>query len=92
MGDFNMTVDDPGFNGLIDDHDFSALISQSTCFKSINPACVDKATTSKLTRFMNTLTFETGVSDQDKLIRTVLRSTFSKVVTKTFIMKRLKKN
>ena len=80
MGGFNMTVDDPGFNGLIEDHDFSALISQSTCFKSVNPACIDKTTTSKLTRFMNTLTFETGVSDHDKLIRTVLRSKFSNIL------------
>ena len=49
---------------------------------------------------MNTLTFKTGLSDHHKFIGTVLRSTFAKgkpkkiftAVTKTVIMKSLKKN
>ena len=49
---------------------------------------------------MNTLTYETGVSDHQKLIGTMLRSTFAKgeptksfiAVTKILIMKSFKKN
>ena len=49
---------------------------------------------------MNTLTFEAGVLAHHKLIGTMLRSTFAKgkpkkhftAVTKTLIMKSLKKN
>ena len=37
MGDFNVTLDDPNFNELTEDHEPSALISEPTCFKIINP-------------------------------------------------------
>ena len=36
---------------------------------------------------MNTLTFETGLSDYHKLIGTMLRSTFSKGKPKKFVTK-----
>ena len=72
MGDFNMTLDNPNFNELIEDHELSALILEPTCFKSINPTCIGNFRTRQKTRFMNTLTFETGVSDHHKLIRTML--------------------
>ena len=78
MGDFNMTLDNPNFNELIEDHELSTLISEPACFKRINPTCIDNFLTSKKTRLMNTLTFETGVSDHHKLIGTMLRSTCGK--------------
>ena len=74
MSDFNMTLDNPNFNELIEDHELSALISESTCLKSINPACIDNVLKSKKTHFINTLTFGTGVSDHHKFIGTMLRS------------------
>ena len=78
MGHFNMTLDNPNFNELIEDHELFALISEPTCFKVINPTYIDNFLTSKKSRFMNTLTFETGLSDHHKLIRTMLKSTFVK--------------
>ena len=78
MGDFNMTPNNPKLSELIDDHELCTLISEPTCFKSINPTCIDNFLTNKKTRFMKTLTFETGVSDHHKLIGTMLRSTFAK--------------
>ena len=78
MDDFSMTLDNPNVNELIEDHELSALISEPTCFKSINPTCIDNFPTGKKTGFMNTLTLETGVSDHHKLIGTMLRSTFAK--------------
>ena len=78
MGDFNMTPNNPKLSELIDDHELCNLISERTCFKSISPTCIDNFVTNKKTRFMKTLTFETGVSDHHKLIGTMLRSTFAK--------------
>ena len=77
----------------------SELISEPRCFKSINQICIDNFVTSKKIRFMNTLIFETGVSDHHKLIETMLRFIFVKgkpkkyftAVTKTLLMKSLKK-
>ena len=100
MGDFNMTLNNPKLSQLIADHELCALISELTCFKSINPTCIDNFLTNKKTRFMKTLTFETGVSDHHKLIGTMLRSTFAKGKPKTmfyrcyetFTIKSLKKN
>ena len=95
MGDLNMTLDNPNFNELIEDHELSALISEPTCFKNINPTCIESFLTSKKTRFMNTLTFETGVSDHHKLIGTMPKVNLKKYLTaftKTLIMKSLKKN
>ena len=42
-----MTLDNPNFNELIEDHELPALISESTCFKSINPTWNDNFLTSK---------------------------------------------
>ena len=42
MGDLNMTLHNPNFNELIEDHELSTLISEPTCFKNINPTCIEK--------------------------------------------------
>ena len=76
------------------------LISETTCFKSINPTCINNFLASKKTCFINTLTFKTGVSDHHKLVGTMPRSTFTNgkpkkifmAVTKTLVMKSLKKS
>ena len=78
MVDFNMTPNNPKLSELIDGHNLCTLIPEATCFKSINPTCIDNFLTNKKTRFMKTLTFETGVSDHHKLTGTMLRSTFAK--------------
>ena len=51
---FKMTLDNPNFNELIEDHELSALISEPTCFKSIksiNPTCIDNFLTSNKNLF-----------------------------------------
>ena len=45
---------------------------------NFEPACLDNFLTKNKTCFMNTLIFETGVSDHHKLIGTMQRSTFAK--------------
>ena len=81
---------------MIDDHELFTLISEPTCFKSINPTCIDNFLTNKKTRFMKTVTFETGVSDHHKLIdqhlpKENLKKYFT-VAIETLIIKSLKKN
>ena len=73
MGDFNMTLDNPNFNELAEDHKLSAPISGPTCFRSINPTCIHIFLQAKKTGFMN-LIFKTSVSDHYKHIRMMLRS------------------
>ena len=51
MRDFNMTIDNSNFNELIDEHELSALISEPTCFKSINPTYIDNFLTSTKNSF-----------------------------------------
>ena len=82
MGDFNMTPNNPKLSELIADHELCTLISEPTCFKSVNLTCVDNFVTNKKPRFMKTLTFEMGVSDHHKLTGTMLRSTFVKTKPK----------
>ena len=86
MVDFNMTLDNLNFNELVEDHQLSAPISESTCFKSINPTYIGNFLTIKKTCFMTTVTFEMGVSDHHKLIGTMLRSTFAEGKPKIFYL------
>ena len=78
MGDFNMIPNNPKLSELIDDHKLCTLMLEPTCFKGINPICIDNFLTNKKARFMKTLTFETGVPDHHKLIGTMLKSIFAK--------------
>ena len=82
MDDFNMRPNNPKLSELIDNDELCTLISESACFKSINPTCTDNFVTNKKTRFMKTLTFEAGVSDHHKNVAKnvglMLRSTFTK--------------
>ena len=79
MGDFKMILDNPNFNELIEDHELSTLISEPACFNSINSTYVDNFLINTKIRFMNTLTYETGVSDHLKFIGTMLRLHLRKV-------------
>ena len=47
MGDFNMTPNNAKLSELIADHELCTLISKPTCFKSINPTCIDNFLTNK---------------------------------------------
>ena len=51
MDDFNMTPKNPKLSDLIDNHELCTLISESTCFKSINRTCIDNFVTNKKNSF-----------------------------------------
>ena len=42
-----MALDNPNFNQLFEGHGLSTLMSESTCFKSINSTCIGNFLTSK---------------------------------------------
>ena len=92
-----MTPKNPKLNKFLEDHELYNLISEPTCFKSINPTCFDNFLTNKKTRFMKTHIFETDMSDHHKFIGVIITPTLAKgrpnkiftVAIKTLTMKNL---
>ena len=92
-----MTPKNPKLNKFLEDHELYNLISEPTCFKSINLTCFDNFLTNKKTRFMKTHIFETGMSDHQKFIGVIITPTLAKgrpnkiftVAIKTLTMKNL---
>ena len=98
MGNFNITLHNPNVNELIEDHKLCTLISEFTYYQSTMHCQFSNKQKKK--RFINALTFETGVLHRHKFIGTMIRSTFAKskskkyftTCTKMLIMKSLKEN
>ena len=78
LGDFNMSTENPNLKHFMCSFDLESLIDLPTCYKSMNPTCIDLILTNKKNHFMKSTTFETGLSDYHKLITTILRKTISK--------------
>ena len=78
LGDFNLSTENPDLKNFMCSFDLERLIDSPTCYKSINPTCIDLILTNKKNHFMKFATFETGLSDHHKLITTILRKTISK--------------
>ena len=78
LGDFNMSTENPNLKNFMCSFDLESLIDSPTCYKSINPTCIDLILTNKKNHFMKSATFETGLSDHHKLTTTILRKTISK--------------
>ena len=51
MGDFSMTPNNPKLSELIPDHKLCKLKPEPTCFKSINPTCIDNFLINKKNSF-----------------------------------------
>ena len=84
LGDFNMKEDNPLLSQFKKDHDLYNLIKDPTCFKSrTNPSAIDHIFTNKKYSFMESHPVETGLSDHHNMIFTCMKSTYSKVPTKT---------
>ena len=73
-----MSTENPNLKNFMFSFDLKSLIDSPTCYKSINPACIDLILTNKKNYFMKSATFETGLSDHHKLTTTTLRKTISK--------------
>ena len=73
-----MSIENPNLKNFMCSFDLESLIDSSTCYKSINPVCIDLILTNKKNHFMKSATFETGLSDHHKLTTTILRKIISK--------------
>ena len=58
------------------------VITDITCFRSTNGTSIDVLLTNKSRCFHHTSTFETGLSDCDKLILTFFKAYFKKLPPK----------
>ena len=74
IGDFSMTIENHYFNDFMEMFALSSFISKPSCFKSINPTCIDLILTNKPNLFKLSANFETGLSDHHKLISTIMKS------------------
>ena len=69
FGDFNMSTENSNLKNFMCSFDLESLINSPTCYKSINPTCIDLILTNKKNHFMKSATFETGLSDHHKLTK-----------------------
>ena len=87
-GDLNINMLDPKCDGnshffdLKDTYNLSNLVKSSTCFKSSKGILLDVLLTNRPKSFHKTFVCETGLSDSHKLVATIFRSTFIKLLTK----------
>ena len=80
MGDFNLKPDDKWLKQLLIDQNLYNMIHEHTCFKSSEGSTIDLMLTNKKWSFKHTQTFETGISDHHRMIYTMLKSTFQKIL------------
>eukprot|EP00794_Sanderia_malayensis_P005084 gene5084-5740_t len=78
LGDFNCTEANENLNDFMSSHNLENVVKGPTCFKSINPTCIDLILTSDSSQLKDTSTIETGLSDFHVMITTVLRGGFRK--------------
>ena len=83
MGDFNIELKEANMKTFCNQYKLKALNEEPTCFKNYtNPSCIDLYLTNCPKSFQSTLTIETGLSDFNKLIVTVLKVKHEKVSPK----------
>ena len=79
LGDVNLEPNNNQLEPLRTDLDLHNLIKEPTCFKSIdNPTCIDHIWVNQKNRFINSNTFETGLSDFHKMTITTLKASVPK--------------
>ena len=67
----------PGSSNIenfMENYDIYNLMKEPTCYKSNPPKCYDFILTNKKYSYINTGTYETGLSDHHKLTYTVLKT------------------
>ena len=86
LGDFNSEFSEPCLNDFCDIYNLKNLVKESTCFKNAdNPSCIDLFPTNRPRTFQCITTIETGISDFDKLVVTVLKTSIKSKGLKSFI-------
>ena len=73
LGDFNMSTKNTNLKNFIRSFGLDSLIDSPTCYKSINPTCIDLILTNKKNHFMKSTTYETGLPDRHKPTTAILK-------------------
>ena len=90
-GDFNAQESDIKLDTFCSIWNLKSLVKEPTCFKNPNnPSCIDLFLTNFIRSFPKTQVFETGLFDLNKLVVTVLKSTFLKSPPKITICRSYK--
>ena len=77
MGDFNANISEPTLTSFFTLFKLKNLVKEIICSKNPDdPDCIDLFLTNGASSFYNTCVFETGLSDFQKLVLTLLRSKF----------------
>ena len=79
LGDLNSESSEPYLNDFCDAFNLKNLVKSPTCFKNPdNPSCIDLFLTNRPKSFHGTRTLETGLSDFDKMVITILKLHYKK--------------
>ena len=72
--DFNLCTENHYLDAVIQPYNLNNLINKPTYCQSNNPTYIDLILTNKKNLFKLSNTFETGLSDHNKLVSTILKS------------------
>ena len=75
IGDFNLELSSPSMLSFMDSQNFVSLIKNKTRFKGTG-SCIDLILTNRKYSFTNTSLYESGLSDHQHLIYSVMKTTF----------------
>ena len=83
VGDFNSEINYKCMNDFCESYNLSSLIRESTCYKNPeNPSCTDLFLTNSPNSFQNSSVVETGLSDFHRMIVTVMKTSFHRLLPK----------
>ena len=72
MGDFNVDVKKVSLHLFCNQYKLKSLNNDPACYSNIDNSCIDLLLTNSAKSFESTCTIETGLSDFNKLVVTVL--------------------
>ena len=78
LGDFKIEVENKVMKSFLQEHTFYNIMKQNTCFKGDGGWCRDLLITNLKFSFMEANSFETGLSDHDLMIYTILKKEIEK--------------
>ena len=83
VGDFNSEINDNSMNDFCESYNLHSLIRESTCYKNPeNPSCIDLFLTNSPNSFQNSGVVETGLSDFHRMLVTVMKTSFQRLLPK----------
>ena len=91
VGDFNAQIGEKCFDDFLFQHELRSVNDRPTCYKNPDkPSCIDFILTNSPLSFRKSDCLFTGLSDCNKLVLSVFKTTFSKLKPKEIIYRKLK--